>query len=111
MGASTQRTWALPNGHGTAERRSLAMHRAIAARLDEATLAAARERVQRWLADGGPVDPRWASAWQQLLAGTPEQVAGRISEDTPKLTQLRQTTPFAGVLAPAERWAILREVW
>lgn len=111
MTASTQPDWTLPDGHATADRRSLAMHRMIALRLDATTLAAAQARVARWLTDGGPVDPRWAGAWERVLAGSPAQVAERISADSPELTQLRQSTPFAGVLAPAERWAILREVW
>lgn len=103
--------WPLPDGHATSDRRSLAMHREIAARLDEAGLMKARHRVDRWLAEGGPVDPHWAAQWRTTLAGSLADVAGRITADTPELTQLRQTTPFAGALTSAERWAILREVW
>jgi hypothetical protein len=87
------------------------MHRAIAARIDEPALARARARVDTWLAEGGPVDRRWAERWRELLDAPVDVVAERLIADTPELTQLRQTTPFAGLLSPAERWAILREVW
>ncbi|MFT4034013.1 MAG: hypothetical protein QM679_00390 [Patulibacter sp.] len=111
MAVATPPQWRLPDGHRTADRRSLAMHRLIAERLDQPMLTRAQERVEQWLGDGGPVDRRWATQWRELLHGTPAEVAVRIAADTSQLTQLRQVTPFAGALTPRERWAILRDVW
>lgn len=104
------RTWPDPDGHRTAERRSRAMHVEIAAHLDEAGLANARARVDRWLVDGGPVDPRWAAQWHALLAAPLDEVVAAITRDDPETVQLRQTTPFAGALSNATRWRIIREV-
>lgn len=104
------RTWPAPDGHRTAERRSLAMHTLVAEQLDAARLDQARARVDQWLHDGGPVDGHWASAWQALLAHDVAYVAEAIALDDPVMTQLRQTTPFAGAISSADRHRILREV-
>lgn len=98
--------------HRTAERRSLALHRAVAERLDEDRLDAARARVEGWLGAGGdaPVPPAAARRWHALLARPLDEVArGLVAEDQ-DAADLRQTTPFAGVVPPAERWRIVREV-
>ncbi len=100
----------MPEGHRTAELRSLAQHRLVAERLDEELLAQARERVQRWLDDGGPVHPVWAQRWRALLARPPGEVAAAICADDEAGRDLRQTSPFAGALTPAERWRIIRAV-
>ena len=86
------------------------MHPLIADRLDETTLDRARMRVAGWLRDGGPVDPRWAREWEELLSSETGAVAAAIRRDEPGMTQIRQTTPFAGALSNAERWRVLREV-
>ncbi len=99
----------MPDGHRTAERRSLAMHRAIANALTDQQLAHARAKVDGWRADGS-VHPQWANAWAELLLQPRELVAAELGRDDPTMTQLRQTTPFAGVLPNETRWRILREV-
>lgn len=70
----------------------------------------ARARVAGWLSDGGPVDPRYARRWRDLLARAPDEVAAALAADTESMRDLRQCTPFAGVVAPSERWRIIREV-
>lgn len=99
----------VPDGHRSAERRSLAMHQEIAASLTEAGVQRARERVRAWAADGS-VDPHWVAAWQAVLDGSVPEVVRDIATDDPRMTQLRQSTPFAGSLSNAARWRILREV-
>jgi hypothetical protein len=76
--------------HEWIDRRSLALHEAVAAKLEQepALLGVARANVKRWLA----VHPAAA-----LVA--PDEDAAR----------LRQSSPFAGVLTPGERLAILRQ--
>jgi hypothetical protein len=61
--------------HELAEMRSLAIHRLVARRLqDEPRLvAAARDRVDRWLRDGS-VHRAYAEEWRRLLTGPPEQL-------------------------------------
>jgi acyl-CoA reductase-like NAD-dependent aldehyde dehydrogenase len=98
------------DGHRTAERRSLAMHALVAERLDDATVARALERVERWRATPGARDPAVLLRWEQLLRGPRAELAATLTADTPEAGDLRQHTPFAGVVAPSERWRIIREV-
>jgi len=100
----------MSHGHRTAELRSIALHRAVAARLDEAALEAARARVDAWLDAGGPVAPRYAERWRQLLERSADEIRAALVEDSEIMRDLRQTTPFAGLIPPRERWRILREV-
>lgn len=90
------------SGHRAAELRSIALHRLIAQRLDESLLEATRVRVQRWIDEGGPVHPRYAAAWQKLLSLPPRQVARELVRDSQQMRDLRQTSPFAGVLSDEE---------
>jgi len=98
------------DGHRTAERRSIAMHAEIASRLDDAMVARARGRVDGWLRDGGPVPATAATAWRVLLDGPRDILADALVRDDETMRDLRQNTPFAGALAPRERWRIIREV-
>ncbi|HWM63340.1 MAG TPA: hypothetical protein VNP96_05040 [Solirubrobacterales bacterium] len=98
-----------PLGHLTAERRSLAYHRAVADRLDDRVLSDARARVDR-LADGGHMHPRYADRWREILALPTDTVAERIVEDDQEGRDLRQNSPFAGVLNEQERRRIIERV-
>lgn len=93
--------------------RSRALHRAIAERLreqPEAVLARARHNVATLRAANadGSADP-WLDCWAGLLAGPLDVVVGVLTTPEPWADELRQNTPFAGVLAPRERWDIYRE--
>jgi len=95
-------------GHDDVERRSLAYHEEVARRLDAALVAQARARVERWLAAVRPVAPAHARAWLELLDRPLPELTAALTADDEGMGDLRHSTPFAGVLAPAERWAILR---
>lgn len=96
--------------HRIAEARSLAYHRAIAERLaaDPAIVERARERVRGWLASHP--DAHYAAAWSAILARAIPEIVAFLVDDGERATELRQSTPFAGALAPRERWRIWREV-
>lgn len=98
--------------HRTAELRSIALHRLVAERMaeDPAVLAKARRRVEGWLADGGPVDPRYAARWRDLLARDAARVAQALVADTEEMRDLRQCSPFGGVITHDEWWEIVRTV-
>lgn len=100
----------LLDGHRSAERRSIALHASIGDRLDAATLARARARVDDWLRDGGPPPPAAARAWRSLLDQPHDVLAAALVRDDEAMRNLRQNTPFAGVVTPAERWRIIRDV-
>lgn len=96
-------------GHRTAELQALAYHRAVAERLTEEMLDAARKRLSRW-ESSGRIDPRWASQWTRVLALPLPKVAKAISSDSPRARELRQTSPFAGALSEQERRRLVQLV-
>ncbi len=96
------------DAHQLAEERSLAYHRVIATRLlrDPNVLQAARQRVAGWLAEPGSLYR--AQRWREILDGDPDAVAAFLGTRSELADELRQSSPFAGVLSPAERWEIWR---
>lgn len=88
--------------HRTAELHALAYHRLVAERLDDHVVEHARRRLARWRTEGR-IHPQWAKQWENILALPLSQIAKEISADTPRARELRQTSPFAGVLNEHER--------
>ena len=66
----------------------------------------ARERVEL-LADEGHLHSRYAEHWRALLARPVAEVASAIAADTQEARDLRQNSPFAGVLNEQERRRII----
>ncbi|MBX3225708.1 MAG: hypothetical protein KIT84_30975 [Labilithrix sp.] len=99
------------SSHAIVESRSLALHRAVAARLlvDERVLERARSRVATWRREGG-VHPRYCAEWEHVLTGSPAEVAAFLERDDEHARALRQASPFAGALDARERWQILRSM-
>ncbi len=97
--------------HRLAEERSIAYHRAIAERIvrDPEVLERARARVGEWLAAPGAV-PYYAREWSNILSRPLSDIVAFLIDRGEHARELRQSTPFAGVLAPRERWRIWREV-
>lgn len=89
-------------GHRSAELQALAYHRLVAERLDERLVDQARRRLRRWRKEGR-VDPRWIDDWEHVLEQPLAQIKRRIGANTVKARELRQTSPFAGVLSEHER--------
>jgi hypothetical protein len=109
------------NLHQLAELRSIAYHQAIAQRLraNPELLDTVRQRLQSQL-DSEAHPPtsssqrHWAQVWSELIEQPIDQLLEFMLERSDKADQLRQSTPFAGILTPAERWAIhriVREQW
>ena len=94
-------------GHGRIDRRSLALHRAIAAKIraNPALLAIAHDNLDRWSRQNSHSQPYW-DAWRALLAGPLDDLLAAMVEESDRMTAMRQANPFAGILTPAERWAI-----
>jgi hypothetical protein len=101
----------MPSGHRLAEARSIALHRAVAERLraDPALMESARGRVRVWRAEG-KMHPRYAEAWEQVLARPLDEVCAFLIDPGEEACALRQSTPFTGVLDARTRWRIWREV-
>ena len=95
--------------HESIDRRSLAMARAIAARIDadpvRSGLAKARAVCQRWyLQRGAPTHKEWLG----ILERPWSEVRGVLLDESEEGRRLRQSSPFCGILGPDERWAIYR---
>ena len=52
---------------------------------------------------------RKRSHWREILARPARDVALFLEDPGDRARQLRQTSPFAGVLDPRTRWAIWRQ--
>ena len=95
--------------HTTAERRSLAYHQLIAARLSEPLVSEARRRLDALVSEGR-IHPRYAEAWSDLLARPPAEIDRAIRAEDQDGRDLRQNSPFAGVLNEHERAQIIASV-
>lgn len=95
--------------HRTAEIRSLAYHRALAPRLRRPMVDAALRKLRRWREDG-TVDPRYAQAWEDILAMPVAEIRKAITADDERGRDLRQSSPLAGLLSEPERRKILEAI-
>lgn len=93
-------------GHGRAERQSLAYHRALSKRLNRRMADDALHTVWKWR-DQGRMDLRYARQWEQVLHRPVLEIKRLISADTREARDLRQNSPFAGMLSTPERKKIL----
>jgi hypothetical protein len=95
--------------HRVAEERSIALHTEVARRLlaRPELLDRARDRVAGWSRDGS-VARCWVDAWTEVLQGSLGEVVNAITDPSEQGHNLRQTSPFAGVIDAQTRWHILR---
>lgn len=99
----------VPRGHRTAEDRSRANHSVVADRLTDQMVDEARERVEQMAAEGH-LHPTYAERWRQLLSRPNDEIAEVISADDQESRDLRQNSPFAGVLNEQERRRIIEAI-
>lgn len=97
------------DGHRRADLRSLAYHRALARRLRRPMIDDALQLVWKWR-DQGRLDARYAEQWEEILRRPVAEVRRAISEDSDSGRDLRQNSPFAGMLSEPERRRILDQV-
>ncbi len=97
--------------HQLAEERSIELHREVARRLrvDDRVLDATRARVAAWL-ESGDVPELYARRWQRILDLPIEDLCAFLVDPGELARELRQVTPFAGVVDPRTRWRIWRDV-
>jgi len=92
------------------ELRSLWLHRAVAGKVvvdPDGAIATARTNLARML----EIEPRtemYVRAWERILDSGPEAVLEELTSTSRDAIDLRQNTPFAGLLNEAERQAILK---
>jgi hypothetical protein len=91
--------------------RSLWLNRAVASRVAQdpvGVLAHARRNLDRFakIHEGSSV-VTWLERWRRVLDSGPEAVMQVLTSTAPEAAELRQNSPFAGVLPAAERRAVL----
>jgi hypothetical protein len=86
------------------------MGRRVAARLREepALVQFARDNLTRWLRQNAdaPALVRCYREWEGILDRPLADLCTLLADDTEEARRLRQNSPFAGVLPPAEVWSI-----
>lgn len=95
------------------EEKSLAIHRLIAARILQdptPTLRKARANLAKLRSADRGNSARWLDEWDGLLARPTDEIVTAMLARTQHGIDLRQMTPFAGVLTDAERRKALRSV-
>jgi hypothetical protein len=94
--------------HLRLDMRSLAMHTLIARRVarNPELLDVARDNLKRWRKRWGRQTPDWHTEWQAILKRPWREIAALITDSGALAKRLRQSSPFAGVLSPAERKGI-----
>ena len=97
----------LVRSHQWIDRRSLALHDAVASKLerDPRLVSIARTNLERWIrANPSPA----LQEWQDVLDRTPLPALVALLRSSGEYpARLRQSSPFAGVLTREERQAIL----
>lgn len=94
------------SSHRVHEARSLAMHAAIARKIDRepALLEIARGNLHRWRQlDAHHPTPGWLKEWSALLKKSWPEIASLMVEPSERAARLRQSSPFAGLLSALER--------
>lgn len=93
------------------QRRSLWLNTAVAGRLvadPSGVLAAARKNLETlWNAHPRGQAAHWLDEWAKLLEGPAERVLEVLTSPTPWAREMRQNSPFSGVLSEDERVEVL----
>ena len=87
------------------------LHGAIASHLvtdPDLVLRRARENLDRFsVIHAGTMAQHWLDQWRDALDAGPDRVLGILVSDTPRAAELRQNSPFAGILSEDERRTVL----
>jgi len=96
------------NKYQDSDWRSLAMHRIIARKLrrNADVLKHARANIKRWRA-ANQFAQTYLDEWEAILDGGVAHTAMVLESPSQKSARLRSSSPFAGVLEPDERMAIM----
>jgi excisionase family DNA binding protein len=100
------------------QEQSLWLHGKIAGRLVEEpdlVLSRARENLDRFSKiHAGTMAERWLDIWRQTLGSGTGPVLNMLTSHTPLARELRQNSPFTGILSQDERMKVLdsfRQDW
>lgn len=96
--------------HVNLDQVSLALGRRVSERLRRhpELVDQARANLTRWSRQNASATSllRCYAEWQEILGRPVENICALLCAETEEAQRLRQNSPFAGILAPAEIWAI-----
>jgi hypothetical protein len=96
--------------HSETDQVSLELGRRVAERLrwQPELVAFARANLARWSRQNtsAPSLLRCYAEWQQILARPVDEICDLLCAESDDAQRLRQNSPFAGVLPPAEVWEV-----
>lgn len=98
--------------HEWIDQRSLALDRAIAAKLkaQPELFQRAKDTLENWIQQRQPAVPAVLLEWQEILATWSfDQILALLNSAEPEPTRLRQSSPFCGILTEEERMQIFQE--
>lgn len=101
------------HGHLRSEELSIQFHRAIAEKLrdnPEAVLAVTRQNIAHWRRthSGTGGASYYFDRWDAMLKGPLDELLAFLGSPCQEARDMRQCSPFAGVLSHKERWGIIR---
>lgn len=81
------------------------MHAVMARKIeqDPTLLEIPKRNLARWRARSEGAPPAWLTEWEVVLHRPWPELAAFMTQNSETATRLRQSTPFVGVLTPAER--------
>lgn len=100
----------ISSSHQLLDRRSLEMHRLIAAKIraEPELFDIASRNIERW-SNTSARSQAYLNEWSRILSRGMAAALAFATEDSEHATELRQSTPFAGVLSAQERWEFLKK--
>jgi hypothetical protein len=99
----------LRDGHDRAQARGLAYHRAVARRLRRPMVDEARHALFG-LRRSGRIAPHYADRWEAILDRPVVEIRRALVEQSQEADDLRQNSPFAGMLSEPERRRVIESV-
>jgi hypothetical protein len=95
------------NYHRIIEKRSIALHELVREKLlSKPELV---EDVKAYVVKLSQVHPSskfYFDKWLELLEGSRDFLLKKLTEDSEEMCAMRQSSPFAGILNPRERWEV-----
>jgi len=75
----------------------------------DAVLGKTEDNLDRLLVQHqGTMTEFWLARWREVLSQGPGAVLKMLTSEAPEAVELRQNSPFAGVLSPAQRQQVLQ---
>lgn len=95
----------------TLDARSLAYHRAVAAKLraNPALLDRSKETLARWREKSSVRSQPLLQAWEEILEAGVEAAIAVSLEDSQRAAELRSSSPLSVLLSNQERFAFIRQ--